>query len=102
MITLTAKEVLPEDGTAGTLVGRVWLSDVAGPAVVAVRGDGVFDVSATFATVSALCEPTIPPPHCRLRRERASAISTPSSPIRRPTGATPQSRGCWRRSICRC
>ena len=56
MITLTAKDVLPDDGTSGTLVGRVWLPDVAGPAVVAVRSDGVFDVSAGISTVSALCE----------------------------------------------
>ena len=56
MITLTAKDVLPQDGTSGTLVGRVWLPEVGGPAVVAVRGDGVFDVSAGFSTVSALCE----------------------------------------------
>ena len=56
MITLTARDVLPEDGTSGTLAGRVWLPDAGGPAVVAVRGDGVFDVSASFATVSALCE----------------------------------------------
>jgi fumarylacetoacetate (FAA) hydrolase family protein len=56
MIALTAKEVLPQDGTAGTLVGRVWLPEAGGPAVVAVRGDGVFDVSASFSTVSALCE----------------------------------------------
>ena len=44
MITLTAKDVLPQDGAGGTLVGRVWRPDVAGPAVVAVRNDGVFDV----------------------------------------------------------
>jgi fumarylacetoacetate (FAA) hydrolase family protein len=56
MIALTAKEVLPHDGTSGTLVGRAWLPDAAGPAVVAVRDDGVFDVSASFSTVSALCE----------------------------------------------
>jgi fumarylacetoacetate (FAA) hydrolase family protein len=56
MITLTTNEVLPEDGTSGTLVGRVFLPDVGGPAVVAVRDDGVFDVSAQFATVTALCE----------------------------------------------
>src|SRR5438874_8400695 len=60
MITLTAKDVLPEDGTSGTLAGRVWLPDAGGPAVVAVRGDGVFDVSANFATVSALCEDADP------------------------------------------
>jgi fumarylacetoacetate (FAA) hydrolase family protein len=56
MITLTTKDVLPEDGTNGTLVGRVWLPQAEGPAVVAVRGEGVFDVSAEFPTVSALCE----------------------------------------------
>src|SRR5262249_23955527 len=36
--------------------GRVWLPDIEGPAVVAVRDDGVFDVTARFPTVSALCE----------------------------------------------
>jgi fumarylacetoacetate (FAA) hydrolase family protein len=56
MITLTAKDVLPEDGTRGTLVGRVFLPDAGGPSVVAVRDDGVYDVSAQYATVSALCE----------------------------------------------
>jgi fumarylacetoacetate (FAA) hydrolase family protein len=56
MITLTTKELLPEDGTKGTLVGRVWLPQATGPAVVAVRDDGVFDVTKRFPTVSALCE----------------------------------------------
>jgi fumarylacetoacetate (FAA) hydrolase family protein len=56
MITLTANDVLPEDGAKGSLVGRVWRPDVSGPAVVAVRGDGVFDVTSAFPTVTALCE----------------------------------------------
>src|SRR3954453_12822849 len=60
MITLTAKEVLPEDGASGTLGGRVWMPDMAGPAVVAVRSDGVFDVSEGITTVSALCEEANP------------------------------------------
>src|SRR6266581_5375809 len=60
MIALTAKDVLPDDGTSGTLVGRVWMPDMAGPAVVAIRSDGVLDVSARFATVSALCEEASP------------------------------------------
>src|ERR1700709_2023112 len=60
MITLTAKDVLPDDGTSGTLVGRVWMPDMAGPAVVAVRSDGVFDVSEGIPTVSALCEEANP------------------------------------------
>lgn len=53
---ITAQATLPDDGTSGTLVGRVWLPEVGGPVVVAVRSDGVFDVTAQFPTVSALCE----------------------------------------------
>ena len=60
MISLTAKDVLPEDGTRGALVGRVWMPQVQGPAVVAIRSDGVFDMSAKFPTVSALCEESDP------------------------------------------
>jgi fumarylacetoacetate (FAA) hydrolase family protein len=60
MITLTAKDVLPEDGTRATLVGRVFLPDAGGPAVVAVRDGGVFDVSSSFPTVTALGEANHP------------------------------------------
>ncbi|GLH81071.1 fumarylacetoacetate hydrolase [Bradyrhizobium sp. SSBR45G] len=56
MIELTPESVLPDDGASGTLVGRIWRPDVDGPAVVAVRDDGVFDVTAAFPTVTALCE----------------------------------------------
>src|SRR5690349_8707504 len=45
----------PSDGYAGTLVGRAWVpGDIPGPAVVAVTGDGVFDISEACATTSAL------------------------------------------------
>ncbi|HVX75199.1 MAG TPA: fumarylacetoacetate hydrolase family protein [Bradyrhizobium sp.] len=60
MKSLNAASVLPEDGTVGTLVGRVWLPSAAGPAVVAVREDGVFDVTSAFPTVSALAEEAEP------------------------------------------
>jgi fumarylacetoacetate (FAA) hydrolase family protein len=55
-----AATTLPEDGCAGALVGRVWRPDVAGPSVVAVREDGVYDVSAAFPTVRDLCEAADP------------------------------------------
>ena len=49
--------VLPRDGLAGTLVGRVWRPGApAGPAVVALRADGVFDLSEQFPTMSTLLE----------------------------------------------
>ena len=103
MITLTEKDVLPEDGASGTLVGRVWLPQVGGPAVVAVRNDGLFDVSAQFPTVSALCEQHDPAQALRGDQGRADRRSRRASwPTRRPTDATRKSRGCSRRSTCRC
>lgn len=47
---------LPRDGSVGTLVGRVWDPAVGGPSPVVVRGEGVFDISATLPTVRDLCE----------------------------------------------
>jgi fumarylacetoacetate (FAA) hydrolase family protein len=56
MKSLSATELLPDDKEAGTLVGRVWLPAVSGPAVVAIRPDGVYDVTSRFPTVSTLAE----------------------------------------------
>jgi fumarylacetoacetate (FAA) hydrolase family protein len=71
MIALSAKDVLPDDAAHGTLVGRVWLPQAQGPAVVAVRDDGIFDVTARFPTVSALCDEENPASALRaIRGER--------------------------------
>jgi fumarylacetoacetate (FAA) hydrolase family protein len=69
-----AASALPDDGTAGTLVGRVWRPDVNGPAVVAVRAEGLVDVTATFATVRDLCES--PEPSEALRRAHGEVIAS--------------------------
>jgi fumarylacetoacetate (FAA) hydrolase family protein len=53
---LTSETTLPTDGIRGTLAGRVWRPDVAGPSVVAIRQAGVFDVSRHFPTMRDLCE----------------------------------------------
>ena len=53
---LTEAATLPADGWAGALAGRVWRPDVEGPSVVALRADGVYDVSTAFATSRDLCE----------------------------------------------
>lgn len=52
--------ILPQDGYAGTLVGRAWIPSVDGPSPVAVREDGVYDLSAEFATVRDLLEASDP------------------------------------------
>jgi len=51
---LTAADILPDDGCAGVLVGRIWQDD--GPHVVAARDDGLFDLSALAPTISDLLD----------------------------------------------
>jgi len=55
-------QVLPDDGLQGTLVGRVWAPQgaVPGPAVVALRPEGVFDLSAHYPTMSTLLDTSSP------------------------------------------
>ncbi len=48
-------QALPEDAAAA-LAGRVWRPDRGGPSLVAVRADGVSDISAAFPTARDLCE----------------------------------------------
>jgi fumarylacetoacetate (FAA) hydrolase family protein len=57
-LTLEKAVTLPAD--RASLVGRVWRPDVAGPAVVALREDGVHDVSHAFPTMRDLCEAADP------------------------------------------
>ncbi|MBV8925746.1 MAG: fumarylacetoacetate hydrolase family protein [Bradyrhizobium sp.] len=74
MKALNAASVLPDDGTKGTLVGRVWLPSASGPSVAAIRGDGVFDVTRSFPTVSALAEEA--DPAAALREAAGTKIGT--------------------------
>lgn len=53
---LTINACLPQDHDRATLIGRVWLPSVNGPAVVRVTAEGVYDVSDLAPTVSTLLE----------------------------------------------
>jgi fumarylacetoacetate (FAA) hydrolase family protein len=57
-MTLDSTRCLPDDGCAGTLLARVWSTQgpVPGPSVAVVRADGVYDLSATFPTMSGLLD----------------------------------------------
>jgi fumarylacetoacetate (FAA) hydrolase family protein len=55
-LVLDPAQVLPADRGGACLVGRVWRPELAGPSVVALRGDDVIDVTGSFLTVSELCE----------------------------------------------
>ena len=60
----STSDILPDDGTNGTLIGRVWhhghhhghkggMPD--GPSVVVVRADGLYDITSAAPTVADLC-----------------------------------------------
>ena len=56
-LALNAANSLPADGCAGTLVGRAWApGSPPGPAVVALRADGVFDLGRAAPTCAALID----------------------------------------------
>jgi fumarylacetoacetate (FAA) hydrolase family protein len=67
---------LPADGTAGTLVGRAWLpGEVPGPSVVAMRDDGVFDLSRIAPTIADLLNADDPVALARGAGERIGDIA---------------------------
>lgn len=53
---MTEELALPRDAARAVLAGRVWRPDVAGPSVVAVRFDGVYDITPLAPTMRDLCE----------------------------------------------
>ncbi len=88
-LDLSPAHILPEDGAAGALAGRVWRPDHRGPAVVAIRPEGVVDVSASFPTMADLTE--TPDPASALRAAKGELLG-PLAPIlanTAPTGRDP-------------
>src|SRR5579871_80568 len=69
---LAAADILPHDGCAGALVGRVWTDD--GPCVVAVRDDGLHDLSALAPTMSDLVD--VPDPAAAARAHAGRRIGS--------------------------
>ncbi|MGI9489361.1 MAG: fumarylacetoacetate hydrolase family protein [Geminicoccaceae bacterium] len=70
---LTPETTLPADGLKGTLVGRA--ETVAGPSVVTIREDGVFDLSATTPTMTDLLESDDPTAIARSEGQRIGTLA---------------------------
>jgi fumarylacetoacetate (FAA) hydrolase family protein len=73
---LTPAAALPEDGCAGTLVGRAWLpGEVPGPSVVALREGGVFDLGRIAPTITDLLNADDPVALVRAPGERVGDLA---------------------------
>jgi fumarylacetoacetate (FAA) hydrolase family protein len=73
---LSPSTTLPRDGTAGALAGRIWLPELDGPSVVAIRADGVFDITSTVPTMAALAAASVPAAVLRAAKgERVAALA---------------------------
>jgi fumarylacetoacetate (FAA) hydrolase family protein len=59
-LSLSPENTLPADAAKATLVGRVWLPAVGGPAVVVLRDGDLVDISRAFPTMRDLCEEADP------------------------------------------
>ena len=70
---LTPEETLPADGQNGTLVGRA--ETAAGPSVVTIRHDAVFDLSAITPTMTDLLEADDPAGIARSEGERIGTFA---------------------------
>ena len=75
MITLTAKDLLPEDGTSGTLVGRVWLPQLAARPWSRSAATACSTSARVFRPSARCARRPIRPPRCAASRRSGSAIS---------------------------
>jgi fumarylacetoacetate (FAA) hydrolase family protein len=100
-LVVDVEVTLPADGTAGTLVGRVWRPDVHGPSVVAVRADSVYDISRSFPTMRDLGETG--DPAASVAAARGERIGTVASILVNTPESDRDQRGLgsWHRSTCR-
>ena len=99
---LTPAASLPADGTAGTLVGRAWVPGaVPGPSPVAIRADGVFDLSRSAPTMAELLESADRVALARDHGERLGDVGhDPRQQRLRPARSRP-CRISWRPATCR-
>ena len=72
---MTTVTILPADGCAGTLIGRVMLPGKnGGPSVVAIRKNGIFDLGRSAPTVSMLLND--PDPVARVRETAGTHVGS--------------------------
>ena len=91
--SLREASVLPHDGYAGALVGRVWLPDRGGPAVAALRDGNLVDITARFPTLRDLCE--APKPAVALRKATGETLGRLAPVVENSWEATRDASRPW-------
>ena len=71
-IMTDAAHILPDDAADAALMGRIWRPDLASPSVVAIRPDGVFDITDSYPTASQLA--AAPDPAAALRAAKGERV----------------------------
>jgi fumarylacetoacetate (FAA) hydrolase family protein len=79
---MTRDEILPADGLAGCLVGRIW---VDGPYLCVLRDDGVYDLSALAPTMSDLID--LPDPAAAVKAHGGTLICSVDDAVKATFGA---------------
>jgi fumarylacetoacetate (FAA) hydrolase family protein len=96
---LTSALALPTDGHNATLIGRAWLPDANGPAIVAVQDGAVYDLSAVAVTASALFN--LDDPVAAVRRARGlPRVGTVDDLLANSAPDTRDSRAPWLLAPC--
>lgn len=90
---LSPTATLPRDGTAGALAGRIWRPELDGPSIVAIRADGVFDITATVPTMTALA--AVATPSSVLRGAKGERVGTLADLIANTPAATRDRKKPW-------
>jgi len=77
---MSVQATLPADWKEGAFIGRVWRPDVKGPSVVALGSDGfLYDITASFSTVSRLLEEKNPVAAARQAQVRGEKLGSMSN-----------------------
>ncbi|MBV9138499.1 MAG: fumarylacetoacetate hydrolase family protein [Hyphomicrobiales bacterium] len=92
-LALTPEHTLPDDHRDAALAGRLWRPELGGPSVVAIRPDGVFDISASFPTMRDLCE--APRPAQALRDAKGGKLGALAELLANTPSDTRAARKPW-------
>ncbi len=96
---LTFAQALPADADNATLIGRAWLPDANGPAVVAVQDGAAYDLSAVAVTASALLNLDDPVAAVRSARD-LPRVGTIDDLLANSASDTRDSRAPWLLAPC--